>query len=432
MLKQFVLPYRIGFVQSHSYLSSEQVSTIKQVLQSNDEKILKAYERKLALLIGNGHGISFAAGRMAFYTIMKVLDIGPGDEVILTGFTCSVMPNAIIRIGAIPVFSDIDIGTFGSSAEEIEKKITPRTKMIVVQHSFGIPCNIRPIVEIGKKYNIFVLEDSAIALDSSAEGVKVGNWGDAAMFSTDHSKPLNTMIGGFLYTKNKSLYDQVLESSKSLPQLDKTHRERLFNQFLFERKYYTPTLYPRSILINYVRTAIKNYTSGNKTYTFLEGDYKRNVSSDQSYPYPAKMPSFLAKIGLFELERWSREKQKRKSLLKEYLNVTSQSDFNGYLPKAYFDKDFDIVPLRFVFTHPNSEKLMKKIAKFVDVDWTWFRNPIVCCPDGPESLGYRSGSCPVSERIGKEIVNWPCVIPEKWNSKTLEIFQKIINDSSLK
>ena len=331
---------------------------------------------------------------------------------------------------AIPASSDIKVPTIPSDAKGIGEKITSRTKLVIAQHSFGIPCEIREIVELCEKHDIFVFEDSAIALDSSIGGIKVGNWGDAAMFSTDHSKPMNTIIGGFFYTKNKSLYEKVKDLSADLPQLEKTHQERLYDQFLFERKSYTPARYPRAVVTNNIRAAIKKFSSGVPPFTFLEADYKKEISPSSSYPYPAKLPPFLAQIGLFELDRWEIEKQRRRSLLEGYLNIMAELNLDKYLPGAYSNPDMDIVPLRFVFRHPDSERLMKKMARYIDVNWTWFSQPIICCPDGPESLGYPRGSCELGEETGQTIINWPCAVPENWGSRTIEIFRKVMKDGN--
>lgn len=427
-INEFLSSYKIGFVRGHSYINNQQIFQIKQVLDYGDgEEIIRNYEQLLAQLIGGGFGISFAAGRMAFYLLLKVLNIGEGDEVILLGFTCSVMVNAVWRSGATPVFSDIDSETFGSHAEEIKKRITLRTKLIVAQHSFGIPCNIPEIVELGRKHGIFVIEDCAITLDSSINGIKVGNWADAAIFSTDHSKPLNTLIGGFIYTPDTSLYGKIKEFSQDLPHLDTAHQERLYEQFLLERNNYAPTKYPWAKFVSYMREVKKKLNRRNSVI-FLEADYKRQPASSSGYPYPAKMPPFLAQLGLFELEHWVNEKRRRKNLLKEYINIMEQSDFSQCLPKAYRNHNLDIVPLRFVFQHPDSRELIKKMSSFIDVTGIWFRQPIVCAPDGPQSLGYKFGSCPVSERVGLNIINWPCVFPQDWETKILEAFKKNIKE----
>lgn len=272
------------------------------------------------------------------------------------------------------------------------------------------------------------MEDCAIALDSSKDGIRVGNWGDAAIFSTDHTKPINTIIGGLLYTKDKFLYENARHMSLKMNRLDLDHQKRLFNQFIFERRNFIPSNYPRSIFINRIQAIIHRLAFNNYPLTFLEEDYNRNIPFNQSYPYPAAMPPFLAQLGLFELDHWPEEKQRRKNLLKQYLSTIAQSKFNVLLPRAYHNPDMEIVPLRFVFRHPDSGKLMKKMALFVDVNWTWFREPVVCCPEGPESLGYSFGSCQVAEKACRDIINWPCVVPENWDSKIIDIFRKIINE----
>lgn len=429
LFRCLTLPYQFGFVTGHSHLTEHQLFKIRKVLNSDDsEDIISEYEQRMASLIGSGFGISFAAGRMAFYSLLKALNIGAGDEVILPGFTCSVMPNAVWRTGATPVFADIDKDTFGSDAGGIEKRIASRTKLIVAQHSFGIPCNVPAIVEVGKKHGIFVMEDSAIALDSAVNGIKVGNWGDAAIFSTDHSKPLNTLIGGFLYTKDKTLYEKIRNYSDVLPHLSKGHQHQLFEQFLFERKNYTPERYPRSIIINSAKSLAKKLKLRQKEFVFLEADYTKQSSLASDYPYPAKIPPFLAQLGLYELGRWDNEKKRRKALLKGYLRVAGQSGLAEYLPKAYADNKSEIVPLRFVFEHPTAERLKKKMGRYVDVGWTWFRDPIIGCPDGPESLGYAPGSCKAGETAGKNIINWPCVLPDGWNTRMLEIFRQVVGN----
>ncbi|MBI4936664.1 MAG: DegT/DnrJ/EryC1/StrS family aminotransferase, partial [Nitrosomonadales bacterium] len=202
---------------------------IRILLESNDDiekqRTLLEFEERFAGLVGAGSACSFASGRMAFYAFMKALGIGKGDEVILTAFTCSVMPNAVMKLGARPIYADMDRNTFGSSSSAIQNAITSRTRLIVAQHSFGIPCDIDLIVNLAKERGIFVVEDCAITLDSSLKGIKVGNWGDAAIFSTDHSKPLNTVIGGMLYTQNPEIHERVKRLAKISPQLSYEHQQ---------------------------------------------------------------------------------------------------------------------------------------------------------------------------------------------------------------
>ena len=422
-----VIPYQFGFVRGHAYLSDSKIRSVKEMLdEHNGKTVVAEYESRMSGLIGRGYGISYASGRMAFFSLLKEWKVGQGDEVILPAFTCSVMPNAVWRAGAKPVFADIDKDTFGSGAEQIEKKIMPRTKVIVAQHSFGIPCGIRKITELGKRKGILVVEDSAISLDSTVDGVTVGNWGDAAIFSTDHSKPINTLVGGFLYTRDKNLHEKLKSRAESLSGLNKEHQERLYDQFLHERECYLPSRYPRTKLFSRVRNQLNRIRPVRAPYTFFDADYGKQPSCADSYPYPAKMPPFLAQLGLFELDNWPDEKKRRKAILKEYINVMDGLGLRDILPKAYNDANVDIVPLRLAFEYSRSGELVEKMARFVDVDWVWFRHPVICSPGGPESLGYEKGSCAAAEEIGRRIVNWPCIITPGWEERILQIFKNVM------
>ncbi len=418
-------PYQFGFVVGHYYLDKTKIEEVKDILfSSSNEKLRQDYERKLAGLIGDGYVVSFAAGRMAFYTLLKVLKIGYGDEVLMTGFTCSVMVNAVLRVGAKPIFADIDPENFGPDPYDLEMKITPHTKVIVAQHSFGIPCNILAISKLAKEKNIFLVEDSAITLDSSFNGVKTGNWGDAAIFSSDHSKPINTLIGGYLYTRNQRLYQAILNASVDLPELDHNHKVRLFNRLLYEKIFFNPKNYKWDKIFDVYNLITRKIFGRKNELVFLEDDYDRPISAN--YHYPAKLPSFLAKVGMFELDRWSDEKNIRKNILKRYLEVIKETKYAETIPKAYLDANLEITPLRFVFCTPDAKGLSKQMASLVDINWTWFKYPIICCSKGPETMGYVPGSCPNAEKAGKMIINWPCVVARGWENKLISEFDRII------
>lgn len=423
--------YQIGFVRGHDYLNEPQVALIRTVLNSGDgEEVVREYENQLAALIGPGRGVSFAAGRMAFYAVLKALGVGSNDEVILPGFTCSVMPNAVWRTGARPVFADIEAETFGSCASGIVPKITSRTKAVVAQHSFGIPCNIPEIVEVCRKRGLALIEDCAITLDSAYDEKKVGNWGDAAIFSTDHSKPLNTLVGGFFYTRDAALSAKVRATCEAAPPLSQDHQSRLFQQFLFERHHYRPENYRRRLARQYLGALAKKIWGAGRQAVFLEQDFHNPLvhATGSIYPYPAQMPPFLARLGLMELARWGQESLSRKELLKDYLCLTRGSGLGHYLPKAYENRHLDIVPLRFVFTHPEAKQLTREMSRFIDVSWTWFRRPIICT-DSIEAFGYVNGSCPKAERIGSEIINWPCVISKEWRQQLLENYKSLVSSN---
>jgi dTDP-4-amino-4,6-dideoxygalactose transaminase len=396
-------------------LNTLQIQQLQRLLLSDDaslgEEIISDYEKKFASQVGNGYAVSFAAGRMAFFVAMKVLGVKEGDEIILPAFTCSVMPNAVLRCGATPVYADIDARTLGSSLGAIKKLISKKTRVIVAQHSFGIPCDVEAIVKFAKENNIFVIEDCALTFDSSVNGIKVGNFGDAAIFSTDHSKPINTIIGGILFTKQIGLYKKIQTYSDGLPSCSIAHQKNLFEQFKFERNYFSPNKYSRIIFFNMLNR-LRQFIYREKLL-FLIDDSSESVLS-RNYPYPSKLPAFLALLGLFELDRWPLTKKYKKDSLQYIKNLFVEVNFSDKLPKIYLDESRDISPLRIVFLSKSQKFLLKRFSRFIDVNWVWFRKPIIGATVDLDRLNYRSGSAPIAEEICTQIINLPCSVDSQF------------------
>lgn len=435
-LRNFINIFRLisinqyfGFVQGHSYLDRHQIAIIKDLIgKTNHESIdiVSQFELLFSSFVGEGKSVSFAAARMAFFSLMRELKIGDGDEVILQAANCSVMANAVWRTGATPIFADIDLDTFGSSEEAIRKKITINTKMIVAQHSFGIPCKIDSIVNLAKDKNIFLLEDCALTLGSTIYGISVGNWGDAALFSTDHSKPINTFIGGLIYSKDIALLESIKEYRDTLENISTEHQKLIFKQLIFEREYFNPQKFGLGCIISYFKVVLYKCRILKENTVILTDDYiKPDDNSKSNYPYPAKFPVFLAKVGVYELGRWNEEKKARIVLFKNYLDLCVEHECGQFLPKAYFDESLQIVPLRFAFNHPNADNFRIRAGKYLDVGGFWFLKPIVAC-ENPSDLGYVCGSCIAAEKLGNEIINFPCVLNHFYDSNLLRHLKNVL------
>lgn len=409
-----------GFVQGHKHFPKKLINEIQRDFGSTQTNMIHLFEREFAKLIGDGEAISFAAGRMGFFALMKLLKIGEGNEVILLGSTCSVMVNAVLRTGAKPIFSDIDPDNFGSSALSIQKCLSLKTRMIVAQHSFGIPCEIESIVCLARDHKIFLLEDCAIALGSTIDGVPVGNFGDAALFSTDHSKPINILAGGLIYTRDKTLLTGLRQAQADAGELPQNKQRAMLRQFLRERKYCQPSKYSRLAVINLFLKLGDKFLD--RTSPFLDDDYMTLPGTN--YPYPAKLPNFLAKVGLYEVDRWIKVANERKALLSDLLTVAKKSEVKIHLPKAYFNTRLEIVPLRFVWTQPDGWTMRKRLSKFIDVEWTWFMKPIIATTELLERFGYFYGTCPLAERIGPNMVNLPCNLSSQDGKKLVNKFER--------
>jgi perosamine synthetase len=378
-------------------------------------KQIVEYEEVFAKLIGDGSAVSFASGRMAFSMYLELSGIGSGDEVIIPGFTCSVMVNAIFRSGAKPVYCDVDRKNYGTLSENIETLITPKTKLIIAQHSFGNACDVQAIVFIADKYKILVLEDCALTLGTRVKGNHVGNFGSAAIFSTDHSKPINTFIGGILYSKNKELIDKVKQLRESIPPLTLKKRQSIFWYFLLERSLANPKLnrfwpFTQLIFLKYLHFM-------RRPSPFLNNDNSPQINTGD-YKYPSKFPEFLAYIGIQEITRWPENLKVRRKHEIEIISVL-QSKFGLSIPKAK-----DSTGLRVVFLDKENSVIAKRVSAFVDLESVWFKKPIINTNSRMEEFGYTPGTAKNAEFVGDRIMNIPILDSPLHHSMLLKMLMR--------
>lgn len=155
-------------------------------------------------------------GRVGLYAILKAFGITDNDEVILPAFTCVVVPNAIIYCGAKPVYVDINSSTLNTSLHYIKEKITDKTKVIIVQNTFGLSNEVKEIVAYAKERNILTIEDCTHGFGGEYEGKPNGSYCDAAFYSTQWNKPFSTGIGGFAVMHNPSYLKEFKSVNKAL------------------------------------------------------------------------------------------------------------------------------------------------------------------------------------------------------------------------
>jgi len=167
---------------------------------------VKEFEKEISEYLGVKHSISVGNGTDALIIALKALGIGEGDEVITTPFTFFATAESISFVGATPVFVDVDMNTYNIDPAKIEEKITEKTKAIMPVHIFGQPCDMDPINEIAKKYNLKVIEDACQAIGSEYKGKKTGTLSDIACFSFFPTKNLGCAgDGGMIVTDDDEL-----------------------------------------------------------------------------------------------------------------------------------------------------------------------------------------------------------------------------------
>jgi dTDP-4-amino-4,6-dideoxygalactose transaminase len=186
---------------------------------------------------------------MAAYYIFKALDLPPASEVVFPALTFWVVPEMARVAGLKPVFADVDPGTFNLDPSALERAITPRTRAVVPTHVYGLPCDMDPIVAIARKHGLRVVEDCAHALGASYRGRPVGTFGDAALFSFQVLKPLNTFGGGAAFTRDAALAERLAALAMAEPwpseaRVLKRIRLGKVERFLMRPAVFSLTLFP--------------------------------------------------------------------------------------------------------------------------------------------------------------------------------------------
>lgn len=169
-----------------------------------------AFEKKVADYVGAKYAVAVSNGTAALHVACLAAGIGEGDEVITTPITFAASANCVLYCGGTPVFADIDPDTYNISPEELEKKITSRTKAIIPVHYTGQPCDMDAILEIAHKHDLLVVEDGAHALGAVYKGKKIGSIADMTCFSFHPVKPVTTGEGGMIVTDNEELYRRLV------------------------------------------------------------------------------------------------------------------------------------------------------------------------------------------------------------------------------
>ena len=167
------------------------------------------YEKEFAAKIGARYALAVSSGTAALECAMAALQIGPGDEVILPAWTWHSDCTAVVRAGALPVFSEID-ESFNLDPADIEARITAQTKAIVAVHLQGNPANLDPILAIARKHKLRVIEDCSQAVGASYKGRRLGSMGDIGTYSHQESKTITSGEGGTLVSSDPELFERAV------------------------------------------------------------------------------------------------------------------------------------------------------------------------------------------------------------------------------
>ncbi len=192
---------------------------------------VQAFETAVAEYCEAEHAVGVSSGSDALIIALMALDIQPGDEVITTPFTFFATAGAIARLGATPVFVDVDPTSYNIDPTLIESKITPKTKAIIPVHLFGQMAQMQPILDLARKHGIKVIEDAAQAIGAGQDGKKCGSLGDMGCFSFYPTKNLGAFGDGGLVTTNDADLAQKLRILRDHGQSPRYHYQMIGGNF---------------------------------------------------------------------------------------------------------------------------------------------------------------------------------------------------------
>ncbi len=163
------------------------------------------FEARFAAYIGVPYAVALSSGTAGLHLALQVLGIGEGDEVILPSFAFIAVANAVLHLRATPVFADIDPVTLNLTADSIARALAPRSRAVILVHTFGYPADMDSILALAREHNLRVVEDSCEAIGAEYHERKAGSFGDVGVFSFYPNKAMTTGEGGVAVTRDRAL-----------------------------------------------------------------------------------------------------------------------------------------------------------------------------------------------------------------------------------
>jgi dTDP-4-amino-4,6-dideoxygalactose transaminase len=353
-------------------------------------------------------------GRVALYTVLKAMGIGPGDEVVLPAFTCVVVPNAILYLGATPIYVDINPTVLCCGAEQIEQVLTPKTKVILIQNMLGLSFDVEEIVSLAKARGIYTIEDCTHGFGGKHQGVFNGLRSDASFFSSQWNKPFSTGIGGMLIVNNRDLLQPVNQLNSHLIKPSTKDQFILFI-LIWARTYLLKGFTYWTFIRMYRWLSKKGVVVGSSSASELEGihmpkDYFKGMSTVQ------------CRTGIKALSTLNQVISQRKISgvsVNEWLASQGKTTVPAeHVAHHAFLKYPILVKDRALFLqHAEKEKIPLG---------DWFISPLHPVLDSLEPWGLEVSNFPNAVYISKHIVNLPLDIPVHRLINFLELYKNEI------
>jgi len=408
------MPTLIGSIPT---TQADDLELAKKILEGRADTSNKTYElgKAIADIFKNDNVFLFNRGREAQYFALKTLGITEDDEVLIQAMTCVAVVTPILWLKAKPVYVDINSDDFNIDLYDLEKKITSKTKAIIVQHTFGNIADVKKISEIAKRHDIYVIEDCAHLFYSDYSQTDINKYSDASFFSFAQDKSISCVQGGLVVINNpqfKEIADNYYLEIENQSDSKARYSARYIDLWSVIKKYYfTPilpfqekvTLGKALVILFRLLGLIKKQAT-----TKLEIDIRVN-----------RMSNIQATLLLNQLKKCDAMNKHRGELTGIY---------NQNLKQEFVNKTETKYLLRYPILLKNPRVVLNALKESKFICGRWYSSIVFPLDDQLEGVGYINGRCPNAELIIKSIINLPANI-DLTDEDALKI-AKIVNENA--
>jgi len=354
-------------------------------------------QKKLENIFQNKEIYLFNRGREALYFALKTLSITEGDEVIIQAMTCVAVVAPVLWLKAKPVYVDINQNDFNIDTTDLEKKITPKTRAIVVQHTFGNIANVKKIAEIAKAHNIYVIEDCAHLFCMDYSKRDINKYSDISCFSFAQDKSISSVQGGLAVINNPLLKDIAMNLYLNIE--DQSTKQALYNAryirlwSIIKKYYFTPILpFQKRITLGKILVIL-----------FRKFGLIKQQASENIEPTPTinRISNVQSALLLSQLKKCDSLNNHREAITNIY---------NEKLRPEIVNKTSTKSLLRYPILVENPIAVMNVLKRNKYICGRWYNSIVFPMHGNLDKVGYVGGICPKAESIVSGILNLPTSI----------------------
>ena len=354
---------------------------------------LKALESGFKQFLGVKHAFTFVSGRTSFWAILKSLNLDKKDEVLIQSFTCNAVVNPILNLGIKPIFIDISQETLNLDINDLNKKLSSKSKVVVVQHTFGLPADMDKVSEICKNNNLILIEDCAHSLGAEYNGKKIGTFGKVSFFSFGRDKVISSVSGGMAVTNDKEIAKEI----------KKIHNELKYPSLIWIKKNFAYLLLSKFLSSGFWGLGRWDLFILQKLKLLPKAVSKQEKQGQMPKSLFKKMPNALAVLAFNQFKKLDKIIKHQKNIAIIYnQNLKGEEIIH---PKKQQGRIYLRYPI--IFSNKNTDKILASARKqkiFLNDGW---RKSIIVPPDTDQKVMKYCFDCKTAEKVAKYIVNLP-------------------------